>query len=158
LLDSKLLNSLRLGRIKVSRGFFFLIVTLLFCPVSDSYAFATKGQDCSKCHTLKKEEARALLKTFDQSIKVLGVSKSQAKYMWEVSIESNGKKGLVYIDLPKKHLFSGSLIAIQGKKNLTQDRLSEINKVNVSQIPLKDAVVLGNKNAKHKVIVFDDPE
>jgi thiol:disulfide interchange protein DsbC len=65
---------------------------------------------------------------------------------------------MVYIDLSKKHIISGSLVTIQGKKNLTQDRLSEINRVNVSQIPLKDALIMGNQNAKHKVVVFDDPD
>jgi len=142
----------------MNRIFFFFAITFLLLPVSYSFGFATKGQDCSKCHTLKKDEASTLLKNFDQNIKVLNINKSTAKYLWEVSIESNGKKGLVYIDLPKKHLISGSLIEIEGKKNLTQERLSDINKVNVSQIPLKDALVMGDKNARHKVIVFDDPE
>jgi thiol:disulfide interchange protein DsbC len=135
-----------------------LILTFLLCPVSNSSAFPTKGQDCSKCHTLKKDEALGILKTFDPNVKVLNVTMGSAKYLFEVSIESNGKKQLVYIDLPKKHVISGSLIQIQGRKNLTQERLSEINRINVSQIPLGDALVLGNKNAKHRVIVFDDPE
>ncbi len=138
--------------------FSFLVAILLFFPVSHVFAFATKGQDCSKCHSLKKEEALTILKNFDQNIKVLNVNLSPVKYLWEVSVESKGKKSLIYIDLPKKHVFSGSLIRIQGKKNLTQDRLSEINRVNVSQIPLRDAFVLGDKKARHKVIVFDDPE
>ncbi|OGW43479.1 MAG: hypothetical protein A2Y66_02820 [Nitrospirae bacterium RBG_13_41_22] len=142
----------------MNRIFFFFAITFLLLPVSYSFGFPTKGQDCSKCHTLKKDEASTLLKNFDQNIKVLNINKSTAKYLWEVSIESNGKKGLVYIDLPKKHLFSGSLIEIKGKKNLTQERLSDINKVNVSRIPLKDALVMGDKNARHKVIVFDDPD
>jgi thiol:disulfide interchange protein DsbC len=142
----------------MNRIFSFFAITILLFPVSYSFGFATKGQDCSKCHTLKKDEASTLLKNFDQNIKVLNINKSTAKYLWEVSIESNGKKGLVYIDLPKKHLFSGSLIEIKGKKNLTQERLSEINRVNVSRIPLKDALVMGDKNARHKVIVFDDPD
>jgi len=135
-----------------------LILTFSFFPASNSSAFPTKGQDCSKCHTLTKDEALVLLKNFDPNIKVLNVTKGSAKYLFEVSIESNGKKGLIYIDLPKKHVISGSLIQIRGKKNLTQERLSEINKVNVSRIPLKDALVLGNKNAKYRVVVFDDPE
>jgi len=138
--------------------FVFLSGVLLLFPISDLHAFATKGQDCTKCHTLKKDEAAALMKKFDQSIKVLAIKVSSVKYLWEISIESNGKKGLIYIDFPKKHLFSGSILDIQSKKNLTQDRLSEINRVNVSQIPLKDALVLGDKKARHKVIVFDDPE
>ena len=137
--------------------FLLLFLPLIF-PVKNLYAFAQKGQDCAKCHTIKKEEAVAILKKFDQNIKVLAVNKSQARYLWEVSYESNGKKAIVYIDLPKKHVFAGSLLTIQGKTNLTQESLSELTKVKVSQIPLKDALVLGAKNAKHKVIVFDDPE
>ena len=121
-------------------------------------SFPTKNQDCSKCHTLKKEEAAALLKIFNKNIKVLSVTRSKAKYLWEVSYESDGKKGLIYIDLPKKHLLSGTILDLQSKKNLTQEKLSEITRVNVSQIPLRDALVIGDKNAKQKVIVFDDPE
>jgi thiol:disulfide interchange protein DsbC len=121
-------------------------------------SFPTKNQDCSKCHTLKKDEADTLLRIFNKNVKVLSVSRSKAKYLYEVSYESDGKKGLVYIDFPKKHLISGQVLDLQSRKNLTQERLSEITKVNVSQIPLKDALVIGNRDAKQKVIVFDDPE
>ncbi len=136
---------------------FFALSSLIF-PAQNLYAFASKGQDCSKCHTLKKEEAASILKTFDQSIKVLSVNKSRAQYLWEVSYESKGKKGILYIDFPKKHLFVGTLIKVQGKENLTEDSLSKLKKVNVSQIPLKDALLVGSKSAKHKIIVFVDPE
>jgi thiol:disulfide interchange protein DsbC len=130
----------------------------MLSAAADSFGFSTKGQDCSKCHTLKKAEAASLLKSFDQNIKVLGVGVGSVKYLFEVSVESNGKKGVVYIDFPQKHLFTGSLYQINGKRNLTQESLSEINKVNVSEIPLGDAIVIGEKNAKYRVIVFDDPE
>jgi len=142
----------------VRKFFILLVAALLFFPVSDVFAFATKGQNCSKCHTLKKEEAITILQNLDQNIKILNVNPSPVKYLWEVSIESRGKKGLIYIDFPKKHIFSGSLITVQGKKNLTRARLSELKRVNVSKIPLKDSLVLGEKYAKHKVIVFDDPD
>jgi thiol:disulfide interchange protein DsbC len=140
------------------RFFLLFLVVLMLSAAADASGFSTKGQDCSKCHTLKKDEAASLLKSFDENIKVLGVGVGSVKYLFEVSIESNGKKGVVYIDFPKKHLFTGSLYQINGKRNLTQESQSEINKVNVSQIPLSDAIVLGEKNAKYRVIVFDDPE
>jgi hypothetical protein len=135
-----------------------LLSFLLLLSVSDSYAFSSKNQDCLKCHTLKKEEASALLKNFDKDLKVLNINISSVRYLWEVSVETNGKKGIVYIDLPKKHIFSGTLIEIHGKKNLTEKSLSEINRTDVSRIPLKDALVIGKVKARHKVIVFDDPE
>ena len=140
------------------RVLLFSCLTFLLFNVSASFGFPTKGQECTKCHTMKKDEALSLLKTFDQNIKVTDVKQSPAKYLWEVSVETGGKKGVLYIDLPKKNVISGSIIEIKGKKNITQDRLSELNKVNVSQIPLNDALILGDKKAKHRVIVFDDPE
>jgi thiol:disulfide interchange protein DsbC len=135
----------------------FFLFPFVF-PAQNLFAFSAKGQDCAKCHTIKKEEAAALLKKFDQNIVVLAVNKSRVNYLWEVSYESNGKKGVIYIDLPKKHLFTGTLFDLKDKNNITQDSLSELNRVDVSRIPLKDALVLGDKKAKHKVIVFNDPE
>jgi thiol:disulfide interchange protein DsbC len=137
---------------------FLLTIILIFFTAANSFAFVTKGQDCSKCHNLKKDEASALLKELIPSVKILNVRTIPVRSMWEVVLQTNGRKELVYIDFSKKYLLSGSLIDIKGKKNLSQDRLADINKVNVSQIPLKDALVMGDKNAKHKVIVFDDPE
>jgi len=137
---------------------FLLTIILIFFTAVNSFAFVTKGQDCSKCHNLKKDEASALLKELIPGVKILTIRTIPVRSMWEVVLETNGRKELVYIDFSKKYLLSGSLIDIKGKKNLSQDRLADINKVNVSQIPLKDALVMGDKNAKHKVIVFDDPE
>lgn len=137
---------------------FLLTIIHIFFTAANSFAFVTKGQDCSKCHNLKKDEASALLKELIPGVKILTVRTIPVRSMWEVVLQTNGRNELVYIDFSKKYLLSGSLIDIKGKKNLSQDRLADINKINVSQIPLKDALVMGDKNAKHKVIVFDDPE
>jgi thiol:disulfide interchange protein DsbC len=133
------------------------VIVFLLCPAF-SYAFSSKGQDCSKCHTLKKEEAVTLLKGVIPNPKILDIRMTPLKAMWELDVEADGKKGIVYLDFSKKYLISGSIIEIKTKQNLTQERFSEITKVNVSQIPLKDALVMGDKNARLKVIVFDDPD
>ena len=137
---------------------FSVVMALLLLPVSYSYGFSEKGQDCSKCHTLSKDEAATLLKDIGQGVKVLEVLMSPIKGMWEVDIDAGGKKGLVYVDFSKKHLISGSIITIKERTNLTQDRFTELTKVDVSQIPLGDALVMGEKGAKYKVVVFDDPD
>ncbi len=139
------------------RTLLYALMFFLCCPLV-SHGFSSKGQDCSKCHTLKKDEAAALLKDVIPNVKVLDIKTTPFKAVWELDVESNGKKGLVYLDLSKRFLLSGALVDIKGKKNLTQEKLSELNKVNVSEIPLKDAIVLGDKNARNRVIVFDDPE
>ncbi len=135
-----------------------LLNLLLFCllPIGHSYGFEAKGQDCSKCHTLSSDEARDLLKNIIPNIIILDIRLSPAKGFWEVYLTSEGRKGFVYIDFLKKHFFSGALIFIAEKKNLTQERLIELNKVDVSQIPLDDALVMGDQKARIRVIVFTD--
>jgi len=137
---------------------FSVVMAFVLLPVSYSYGFSEKGQDCSKCHTLTKDEAVTLLKDVGQGVKVLDVLMSPIKGMWEVDVEAGGKKGLVYVDFSKKYLVSGSVISIKDKTNLTQDRFTELTKVDVSQIPLDDALVMGEKDAKYKIVVFSDPD
>lgn len=133
---------------------------LLFCflPAGYSHGFESRGQDCSKCHTLTNDEARELLKGIFPDIKILDIKASPAKGFWEVFSEAGRKKGLVYVDFSKKYLILGSMISIKERKNLTQERFTELNKVDTSQIPLGDALLMGDQNAKHKIIVFHDPD
>lgn len=133
---------------------------LLFCllPVADSYGFEARGQDCSKCHILSNSEAKDLLTRIIPDAKILDIRLSPVRGFWEVYLEQKGRQGLVYIDFAKKHFFSGPLISIAEKKNLTQERLLELIKVDVSQIPLDDALVMGDPKARIRVIVFSDPD
>ena len=133
---------------------------LLFCllPTGYSHGFEARGQECSKCHTLNKEEAKDLLKNIIPDVVIFDVRLSPVKAVWEVDLESRGRKGIVYVDFLKKHFFSGALTSIGEKKNLTQERFIELNKVDVSQIPLDDALVMGDQKARIRVIVFTDPD
>jgi thiol:disulfide interchange protein DsbC len=86
------------------------------------------------------------------------VKSSPSKGLWEVYLELGVKKGLIYVDFEKKHFFMGSLMSIKERKNLTQERFGELNKVDVSQIPLNDALVMGGQKARIRVISLHDPE
>ncbi len=141
------------------RKILLLAVALTFLQyASVSYGFSSKGENCTKCHTLKKEEAASLLKEIDPNIKVLTIKMTPLKSLWEIAVESGSKKGVVYLDITKKYLISGQLLDIKSKRNLTQETSEELNRINVSQIPLGDAIVMGDKNAKKRVIVFTDPD
>lgn len=137
----------------MKKALFSMLIILLLLSLSYSRGYSEK-----ESLILSVDEAFTLLKDLDPNIKVTAVKPSPVEGLWEVDIEAGGKKGLVYIDATKKYLVSGAIIAIQEKKNLTQERLDEITKVDVSQIPLGDALVMGDKEAKYRVIVFDDPE
>ncbi len=134
--------------------------SVLFCLLisNPSFCFEGKGQDCSKCHTLSCDEARELLRGAIPDVRIAHVKPSPVQGVWEVYLESGGRRGLIYVDFAKKHFFMGSVISISERRDLTQERFAELNKVDVSQIPLTDALVLGDRKAKIRVISFHDPD
>ena len=52
------------------------------------------------------------------------------------SFEVRGQKGMVYIGLSKELLISGDIFDLKAKRNLTGERLANLNRIDVSKIPL----------------------
>jgi protein-disulfide isomerase len=134
--------------------FFISLITLIFSISPSCFVFAESDQQ------ITAEDAQAALKEVIPNVKILEVRPTPVKGLWEIALEAQGQKGLVYLDSSKNYVISGSILNIKTKANITQERFSELTKINVdaSQIPLDDALVLGEKDAKNRVIVFDDPE
>ena len=111
----------------------------------------------AKCN-ISKEEAGNILKELIPNIKIIDVRKAPIDALCEVTLEVQGKKGILYIDSSKKKLLMGSIVDIATRVDHTRQRLTDINRVDVSQIPIDNALILGKEEAKYKVIVFDDPD
>jgi hypothetical protein len=95
-------------------------------------------------------------------VKILHIEKAPISGLWDIGIDAGGKKAILYLDYAKKHVISpatgGNILLVKTKANLTQESFQKINKIDPAKIPLKDALVMGSKSAKNKVIVFDDPD
>jgi thiol:disulfide interchange protein DsbC len=130
-------------------------IALIFILSVAGYSFA--GEKAEEA-ALGKDEAAVLLKDLAPDLKILEIRPGPVKELWEIAVQSGERKGLLYLDSSKKYFFQGAIIDLKTKANLTQDRMSELNKIDVSMIPLDDALVMGDKEAKYKVIVFDDPD
>jgi thiol:disulfide interchange protein DsbC len=143
---------------ELNRLIVFCLLTFYLLSAGASFAFETKGQDCTTCHTLTTAEATDLIKGIAPDIKILEIRLSPAKPLWEVFAESRSRKMLLYVDLSKRYLFSGSLYSLKDKRNLTQESFTALNKVDVSKISVNDALVMGDPKARLRVIVFTDPD
>lgn len=128
---------------------FFIALTVITFGITPDILAAEKG--------LTKESAESALRGIIPDVKILDIRPAQVEGLWEVAIETRGQKGVVYVDSTGHYGVFGSILDLKTKTNFTQERNSELNKVDVSQIPLDDAVVMGDKNAKYRIIVFDDP-
>ncbi|MGA8752259.1 DsbC family protein [Candidatus Deferrimicrobium sp.] len=113
----------------------------------------TKG--CSECHKLSKEEAgKTLGKIVDN---VVGVVQGPFPGIWEVDVARDGKTYPLYLDYSLKYLFTGQFIRLAGMENLTGRRFQDLNRVDVSSIPVDHAIRVGSPSAKKTVIVLSDP-
>ena len=135
-----------------------IFIAVLFAA-NNAFAMSSDGcgaGSCMDCHSLTKTEAEQLLGNLVD--KVNSVEFSEVPGMWVAEVEKGQKKLPVYIDFSKQYLVSGNVIRLNDKGNLTSERSARMNKVDVSRIPVADALLLGEPSAKTKVIVFTDPE
>lgn len=135
----------------------YLLVSLFLfvSPVSAYRQMSTEDADCRSCHTLTKDEAKEIFSGLQGD--VLSVQQAAVPGFWEIGLKTQNQNIPLYLDYSKNYLFSGSLIRIQDKKNLTEESYRKLNPVDLSKIPTEDALLLGNPEAKNKIIVFTDP-
>ena len=135
-----------------------LAALLLLCAVPAAHSAMAEGcasGACTDCHSLTRDEAAKILgNTVDN---ILSVGPSPVNGLWEVDVEKEGKRLPLYIDFSKEYVIAGQIIQMSTKKNITGSRIRSMNRVDVSQIPLSGAIVVGKKDAKRKIVVFDDP-
>ena len=137
---------------------FLIVFAFVLASAAEVFSFSNTEQECIKCHTLSKEEAKDLLSGLFPNVGVIEIRPSQIKGLWEVSVENAGKKGVAYIDYSKDKMVFGEIFKAKTQESYTRQRVSELNRIDFSQIPLDDALVLGDPKAAHKVVVFDDPD
>lgn len=116
------------------------------------------GSDCKACHKITKEETQRILSSIDPNVVVDDVKFSELKGLYEVIIKKDNKPNILYLDFGKSHLVLGRIIDIKGKKDVTRERMDELNVIDVSKISTKNALVMGNKQGKKKLYIFSDPE
>jgi len=141
-----------------------LIVLVLFGLVAvlpfTSGAFSASEHpgcsgDCRECHNLDKKEAESIVKKLNPSLQVVDVKQAQVKGLWQIDVDAGeGKRGPIFLDYSKKTiLVVNQIIPLDSIGKPAPER-----KIDFSKLPLKQALVMGPKNAKKKVAVFTDPD
>lgn len=136
----------------MKRMMMILVVSALCLPVSVP-AFPgkdPKGQNCTKCHSLSRKEAEEIVKKVVPGGAVVSIQPAPVKSFWQIEVEQGGRRGAIFLDFSKKYV---AQIAALDQLGRPQER-----KVDFSQVPLAEAVVLGSKTAKRRVAVFTDPD
>ncbi len=136
-----------------------LTFVFLFFHACSVWSFTEGGcgaGDCRDCHVLTKPEAQKLLS--DSGGTVVDVKLGEVPGLWNVHLEQNGRTIPVFVDFSKQYLISGKIIKLATREDVAYKTYINLNRIDVAQIPLGDAIVIGDPKAAQKVIVFDDPE
>lgn len=145
-----------------------LLVVLFFASVGmlpkKVIAFGGCEEDCMKCHDINTQDVQQILSKLGATeAKPLEIKMSPVKGLWEAIIEDKGVKGIVYIGFSKRHIVSGPIFEVDTKTNKTQETFDKVNReqvryVDYAKIPLEKSLIIGQKDAQYKVVVFTDPD
>jgi len=132
----------------------FLIIILSSLPV-----YATDNTDASD----QKSEPQSLTKAAAiealQGIQgeVVSVDPAEMPGLFRVAMKMQGKIVPIYLDASGSYLFSGNIIRIKDRKNLTEAHFQQLNPVDFASIPLDEGLTLGTPGATQQILVFTDP-
>lgn len=96
---------------------------------------------------------KALVERMPNAPKIDEVRPSAMPGLWEIRFGHEVR----YTDPAGNFLIEGDLIDLKAKKNLTEERVTQLNRVDFAALPFKDALVWKNGNGKRRIAVFADP-
>ena len=145
--------------------FLYLSCALLFVSAPSGYGLAWGAEESQvkkDCISLGGEEIQDVLKKLNASdAKVISIAESPIKGICEVAIDITGQTKIFYLDVHKNYLILGSLVEVANMSNKTMEAVQKIQdkkRIDTAKIPLTDALVLGEKGASKKIVVFTDPD
>ncbi|HEX4153791.1 MAG TPA: DsbC family protein [Steroidobacteraceae bacterium] len=69
-----------------------------------------------------------------------------------------GGSQIIYSDTAGDHIFNGHLFDLQSHRDLTDERLEEVTRIDVKKLPLADSFDIVHGNGKREIYVFEDPD
>jgi thiol:disulfide interchange protein DsbC len=141
--------------------FALLFISIIIAAPAFAMDKKNCGGECTSCHTLTEKDANELLKK--TGINVKSVKQSPAKGLFELLVEKDSKQGVIFIDYGKKHLLQGMIVSLETLQPVSshaQDmpQPKQVTSVDVSKIPVVNAVIMGNPKGSKKLYVFTDPD
>ncbi|NDP47206.1 MAG: DsbC family protein [Sulfuriferula multivorans] len=105
----------------------------------------------SSVHANETVIRKALLQQFP-SAQISSIKKTPYSGLYEVYLDGQ----LLYADAKAQYLFTGDVIDLKNRRNLTQARLNQLQAVNWNTLPLNYALKTVKGNGSRKLAVFSD--
>lgn len=132
----------------------FLIILL-----SSLSAFATDNtsSETQQAETQLLSKATAIKALQGIQGEVISVTPAEIPGLYQVAMKMQGKVVPIYLDGSGSYLFTGNVIRLKDRKNLTEAHYQKLNPVDTASIPQEEGLTLGNPDATQQIFVFTDP-
>jgi thiol:disulfide interchange protein DsbC len=123
------------------------IILSFLTPYIPSYAIGGTFEEIAAVKS--KMEART------PPLRAKSIKATPINGLYEVFVQGN----LIYTDKNFSYvIFNGSMIEMNGKKNLTDESIKQLSKINFSNLPLQNAIEIRKGSGAFKFAVFSDPD
>lgn len=85
---------------------------------------------------------------------ITSVEESPIKGIYELTLG----KSLAYTDVTGEYFLFGDIIRMKDQQNMTSPKRDELQKIDFSTLPLKDAITYKKGKGERKLAVFSDPQ
>src|ERR1700679_3931724 len=124
-----------------------------FRMVAAALAIAAVTIGCSSQADQTTDKLKATLQTRLADVTIKSVTKSPIAGIYEINLATQ----IVYSDANGDYLLLGDMVDAKPRKNLTEARLSETNRIDFASLPFGNAVKVVKGNGSRKMAVFSDP-
>ena len=114
--------------------------------------------DCTACHSVTRDEAQALIGSFDPVMTVVNVDPAPVRGLYTATVRKGTEESSLYIDFSKQFIIDGKIIAAGANKKPAADGMDTRQRIDIGSISLENALLMGNPFGARKLYVFTDPE
>ena len=125
-----------------------LVMVLVLVSAASVVSAASPGSPASET------EMEARLKELYPSTRITAVRPSEVSGLYEVTMG----RSVAFTDPTGRYFVFGHLFDMKEQKDLTAQRLSDINRIDFAQLPLQDAIKTVRGDGSRKLAVFSDPD
>lgn len=123
---------------------------------SNSAAELSQNVDAGISKKVSENLIKKMQKAFKGSkLNIQSIYTTPFKGIYEVVITGNQ---IIYTDENADYIMLGNLIDLQHHQNLTEQRLSEVTRVDFNQLPLDKAIKEVRGNGQRIIAIFSDPD
>jgi thiol:disulfide interchange protein DsbC len=92
-----------------------------------------------------------------EGVRIEGIAPAPVPGLWEVRYRTSRGVRVIYTDPAGKFAINGSIHELKSERDLTAERLEQLNAIKFSSLPLEQAVKIQRGNGKRVLAMFSDP-